>query len=143
MNRKSCVIYDSWADQIINLPPEMAGEYTQKILRYAIYGEEVSFSDPALNAMFLSVKKRVDEDIDKYQAKVERVRNNSARSHNDIGTISERDETENAGVNVNVNVNDKDKKKNTKKKSRSFHDFSERKINYTELESEVDDGKPP
>ena len=59
MSKKSCVIYDSWADQIINLPPEMAGEYAQAILQYAIYGEEMEISNPAIYAMMIPVKKKL------------------------------------------------------------------------------------
>ena len=67
MSKKSCVIYDSWADQIINLPPEMAGEYAQAILQYAIYGEEMEISNPAIYAMMIPVKKKLDEDDETYR----------------------------------------------------------------------------
>ena len=86
--RKSCVIYDSWAVQIISLPPEMAGEYTQKILRYAFFEEEPAFDDPALGAMFASVKNRLDEDLEKYQAKVDRAKAISEQNRNEIVTKS-------------------------------------------------------
>ena len=36
--RKSFVMYAEWADQIINMAPDLAGEYIQAILKYAIYG---------------------------------------------------------------------------------------------------------
>ena len=129
--RKSCVIYDSWALQIINLPPEMAGEYTQKILKYAFFEEHPSFDDPALAAMFASVKKRLDEDLEKYQAQVERAKSVSKRSRtksNEVVTTS--NEVEGVNDNVNVNVNDK---KNIKKVT--FHNFPERSINYEELKN--------
>ena len=132
--KKSCVIYDSWADQIINLPLDMAGEYSQKILRYAIYGEDVTFDNPALAAMFVSVKKKLDDDREKYQAKVERAKAISSRSRNEIDTKSERYRNEVEGVNVNDNVNvnvKKNKKKNT------FADFPERKIDYSMIRSEI------
>lgn len=126
--RKSCVIYDSWAVQIINLPPEMAGEYTQKILKYAFFEEHPSFDDPALGAMFASVKNRLDEDLEKYQAQVERAKSVSKRSRtksNEVVTIS--NEVEGVNENVNVNVNVKKNKRST------FHDFPQRKIDYTEF----------
>ena len=129
------MIYDSWALQIINLPPEMAGEYTQKILKYAFFEEHPSFDDPALAAMFASVKKRLDEDLEKYQAQVERAKTVSKRSRtksNEVVTIS--NEVEGVNDNDNVNVNDKDKKKNTKKKS-TFYNFPERSIDYEELKN--------
>ena len=129
--RKSCVIYDSWAVQIINLPPEMAGEYTQNILKYAFFEEHPSFDDPALAAMFASVKNRLDEDLEKYQAQVERAKSVSKRGRtksNEVVTISNEVE----GVNDNVNVNDNDKKK---KKKSTFYSFPERSINYEELKN--------
>ena len=101
--RKSCVIYDSWALQIINLPQDMAGEYTQKILKYAFFEEHPSFDDPALAAMFASVKNRLDEDLAKYQAQVERAKTISKRSR------TKSDEVEGVNVNDNVNVNVLDK----------------------------------
>ena len=133
--RKSCVIYDSWAEFIIDLPPEMAGEFAQKLLKYAIKGEEVNFSDPGLKAMFASVKNRLDEDYVKYQAQVERAKTVSKRSRtksNEVVTIS--NEVEGVNDNDNVNVNDKDKKKNTKKKS-NLYNFPERNVNYEELKN--------
>lgn len=131
--RKSCVIYDSWAVQIISLPPEMAGEYTQKILKYAFFEEHPSFDDPALAAMFAAVRNRLDEDLAKYQAQVERAKTVSKRSRtksNEVVTTS--NEVEGVNDNDNVNVNDNDKK--IKKKS-AFYNFPERTINYEELKN--------
>lgn len=126
--RKSCVIYDSWALQITSLPKEMAGEYTQKLLRYAFFEEEPIFDDPALAAMFASVKNRLDEDLAKYQAQVERAKAASKRNHtksNDVVTMSNDVKGVNDNDNVNVNV-----KKNKKK---GFHDFPEREYDFTKL----------
>lgn len=126
--RKSCVIYDSWALQITSLPKDMAGEYTQKLLRYAFFEEEPKFDNPALGAMFASVKNRLDEDLKKYQAQVERARATSKRhrtTSNDIETTSNGVEGVNDNDNVNVNV-----KKNKKK---SFHDFPEREYDFSKL----------
>ncbi len=123
--RKSCVIYDSWAVQIISLPPDMAGEYTQKILRYAFFEEEPTFDDPALGAMFASVKNRLDEDLAKYQAQVERAKTISKRGRNEVATKS--NEVEGVNDNDNVNVNVKKNKRST------FHEFPQRAIDYTEL----------
>ena len=127
--KKSCVIYDSWADQIINLPPDMAGEYAQKILKYAIYGEDVSFENPALAAMFASTKKKLDDDAVKYQAQVERAKKVSKRNRtksNDVVTSS----NEIKGVNDNVNVNVNDKKNIIAKK---VHNFPEREYDFEDL----------
>ena len=67
MSKKSCVIYDSWADMILHLPPEMAGEFAQGILKYAIYGEDIDTSNPAITAMLVPVKKKLDEDAEAWE----------------------------------------------------------------------------
>ena len=132
MIKKSCLIYDSWADQIVNLPDEMAGQYIKGILQYAIYGEDVRFENPALQAMFISVKRRLDEDNEKYQAKVERAKRNSIRNRTEVDTISDRNRDEVKGVNVNdnVNVNVNDKNNN---KAKNIHNFPERSYDYEAL----------
>jgi len=124
--RKSCVIYDSWAVQITSLPPEMAGEYTQKILRYAFFEEDVTFDNPALAAMFASVKNRLDEDLEKYQAQVDRM--NKCRGQKDINKKSTRSLKEVTSVNDNDNEN-----VNVKNKRSTFHDFPQRAIDYEGL----------
>lgn len=131
--RKSCVIYDSWADMIINLPTDMAGEYTQKLLKYAIYEEKVDFDNPALRAMFISVKKRLDEDLEKYQAQVDRM--NKCRGQKDISKKSTRSLKEVSSDNDNVNDNDNDKKI----KKKGFHNFQERTIDFGALKAGGDD----
>ena len=109
--RKSCVIYDSWADQLINLPKEMAGEYIQAILTYAMYGIDVEVEDPAIKAMLIPVKKKLDDDLEKYQAKVERAKTISKRNRGEIEPISIRNRNEIAGVTVTDTVTNKDKRK--------------------------------
>lgn len=113
--RKSCVIYDSWADQLINLPKEMAGEYIQAILTYAMYGIDVEVEDPAIKAMLIPVKKKLDDDLEKYQAKVERAKTISKRNRDEIEPISIRNRNEIVGVTVTdtdtVTDTNKDKRK--------------------------------
>lgn len=133
MKKKSCVIYDSWADQIISLPTDMAGEYAQKLLMYAIYGEEVKFDNPALEAMFVPVKKRLDEDFDKYQAQIDRMNKNrqkSNRSQTDISMKSDRSQREVMSVNDNDNVNVNVKKN---KRKNAFCNFPERTYDYEKV----------
>lgn len=133
--RKSCVIYNAWADQIINLPQDKAGEYIQNILRYAFYGENIESDNAMLNVMLIPVKKKLDEDLDKYQAKVERAKTISKRNHDEIETISERNRNDVEGVTDTVTdtvtVTDI-KKKNNKKKS-TFHNFPEREYDYSKI----------
>ena len=127
--KKSCVIYDSWADQILNLPNEIAGEYIKAILRYAIYGEDSGTDNTFINAMLVPVTKKLDEDRQKYQAKVDRAIAISERNRNEIDTKSERNQNDIEGVTdtVTVTVNNK------KNKKQSFRNFRERKYDYEEL----------
>ena len=121
MTKKSCVIYDSWADQIINLPKEMAGEYIQAMLKYAIYGEDMDVDDPAIKAMLVPVRKKLDEDRDKYQEQVDRMNRNrqkSQRSQDEVSMTSDRSQNEVASDTdtVSVSVNDKDIKDKKEKR---------------------------
>ena len=129
--RKSCVIYKTWADQLINLPSDVAGEYIQAILKYAFYGEEIKSDNPFINAMLVPVKEKLDEDIEKYQAKVDRAKAISERNRNDIETKSKRYRNEIVGVTdtdtVTVTVTDK------KNKRSSFGDFPQRPLDYERL----------
>ena len=128
--RKSCVIYAEWTDQILNLPNDMAGKYAKAILQYAIYGEKADIDEPFLKAMLVPVKKRLDEDHEKYQAQVDRM--NKCRSQKDIYKKSDRSLQEVTSVNVNVNDNENDNDKKHKKKS-SIHDFPEREYDFSKL----------
>ena len=77
MNKKTCIIYNSWSDMIRDLPAEMAGQLMQAILAYAFDDEEIVLEDPALSSMLKMIKKKLDEDSRSYEKKVERV--NDAR----------------------------------------------------------------
>lgn len=133
--RKSCVIYGSWADQILNLPKDVAGEYIQAILQYAIYGEEMELEDPILNAMLIPVKKKLDEDMAKYQAQVDRMNKN--RGQKEVSMKSSRSQFEVASDTDTDTVTDI-KKKNNKKKKNTFHNFPEREYDYSELKAGAD-----
>ena len=132
--RKSCVIYAEWTDQILNLPDDMAGKYAKAILQYAIYGEKADIDEPFLKAMLVPVKKRLDEDREKYQAQVDRM--NKCRNQKDIYKKSDRNlqEITSDTVTVTDTVTDTDnnKKKKIKKKS-TFHNFPEREIDFSAL----------
>ena len=123
--KKSCVIYATWADQILNLPNEIAGEYVKYILKYAIYGEELETDNPYLTAMLTPVKKKLDEDNEKYMAQVKRAK--SIRSRYEVDTKS--DEVAGVTVTDTVTVTDKKIKKN------AFYNFPERDIDYGALKN--------
>lgn len=135
--RKSCVIYNAWADQLINLPQDKAGEYIQNIMKYAFYGEKIDSDDPMLNVMLIPVKKKLDEDLGKYQAKVERAKTISKRNQNDIETISELNRNDVEGVTDTVTDTVTVIKKKNKKKKAGFGNFPERTYDYAALMEET------
>lgn len=132
--RKSCVIYAEWTDQILNLPNDMAGEYSKAILQYAIYGEKVNIDNPVLKAMLVPVFKQLDKDAEAWE-ETKRQRSEAgkkgmaSRWHNKAITNDNEvmQDITNITVNENVNVNVKKNKRST------FHDFPQRKIDYTEF----------
>ena len=145
--KKSCVIYDSWADQIINLPDELAGQFAKMLLQYAIYGEVMKSDNPAINAMIVPVMKKLDEDAEAWE-EVKRQRSEAGKKgmanrwHNkaitDDNTVITNDNSDKQGI-TNITVSDSvsvsvKKKKNTKKK---IHDFPERDYDYDALTKEL------
>ena len=125
--RKSCVIYKTWADQVLNLPDDVAGQYVKAIFKYALYGEEPATDNTFLNAMLVPVKEKLDEDMEKYQEKVDRM--NSCRNQKDIYKKSDRNLQDIKSVTDTVTVTDTVKKN----KRSTFHEFPQRAIDYTEL----------
>lgn len=120
MSKKSCVIYDSWGHLIANLPDEMAGQLVKQIITYAFDMTQPPIENPAINAMFEMVKTKLDEDAEKYQAKVDRLKNNTERNRDDIETISEQEQNDIGGVSESVSVyeSDKDIEKENKQRKR-------------------------
>lgn len=112
MNRKSCVVYSSWETLIYNLPDEQAGMLSKAILHYGITGEKINIDDPTIKAIFEMVKEKIDEDSEKYQAKVDRAKDlkksetKSERNRNDIVTKSKRNHDDIEGDTVTVSVTD-------------------------------------
>lgn len=144
--KKSCVIYDSWGEILVNLPDDMAGKLIKQIIAYAFNMPQEPADDPAILAIFAMIKTKLDEDAAKYQAKVDRIKTNSERNRNEIDTISERNQNEVGGVSVSVSVSDKDIKEKYKKKRPSskkssvynkIHSYTERKIDYSALGDEL------
>ena len=133
--RKSCVIYDSWADQILNLPDDMAGKYVKSILKYAMYGEDEESDNTFINAMLVPVRKKLDEDLKKYQEQVDRMNKN--RSQKEVSMKSERSHDEVASDTVTDTVTVTDYKKKKYKKKNSFDNFTSRGYDYQALEKEV------
>ena len=134
--KKSCVIYDSWAELIGNLPDEMAGQLIKEVLGYAFGTNYETSGDPAISAMFAMIKMKLDEDSEAYQETI-RQRSEAGKkgmskrwnitndnkvitNDNDVITNDNTDKQDITNItvsdSVSVYVSDKDKKKNIEKK---------------------------
>ena len=102
-DRKSCVIYDSWAEMIVNMPDDTAGQLIKNMMRYAFDKGETEFTSPEVQAMFCMIKAKLDVDSEKYQAKVNRAQNMN-QNRNDNDTISSRNSNDNDSVSVSDSV---------------------------------------
>ena len=150
--RKSCVFYAEWADQIISLPPEMAGQLAKAMLMYALYDEEIEVDDCALKAMLVPIKKRLDADAEAWE-ETKRLRSEGGKKgmarrwHNGVITQNNSLITDDKSVKesitpITVNVNDNVnviKEKKYKKKKNTFHNFQEREYDFSELKAGVED----
>ena len=67
MNKKSCVIYDSWGILIKELPDDMAGGLIKMVLEYAFDGSTNPSPSASINAMFAMIKDKMDDDIVAYE----------------------------------------------------------------------------
>ena len=128
--KKSCVIYDSWGELLVNLPDDMAGQLIKQIINYAFDGNLESANDPALNAMFAMIKTKLDEDAATYEEIVKqrseagkrgmakRWNNKAITNDNEVITNDNAvtDEITNITVSVSEYVSDKDIKEKDKKK---------------------------
>ena len=108
-SKKSFVLYKNWGELFTNLPAEAAGELIQALCKYSFTEEELVIEDPVVNAMFAMIKTTLDEDADKYQAKVERMKSNAEKSRTDIAPKSTRNR------NDIESDKEKDKDKDTEK----------------------------
>lgn len=117
---------------MLNLPDDMAGQYMKAVLKYAIYGEEAKSENAFINAMLVPVKEKLDEDLEKYQAKVDRAKTISKRNRNEIETISKRNQNDIGSVTDTDTVTVTDTVKKHKKRS-GIHDFPEREYDFSKL----------
>lgn len=62
------IIYESWSTLITNLPTEQAGELIQALCARQL-GQEHEISDPAVNAIYMMISAKMDEDAAKYSEK--------------------------------------------------------------------------
>ena len=92
MKKRSFVIYEDWGNYILNLPVEMAGELSKMIMSYAINGELIESSNPAITAMFTLIKEKMDDDYMKYLDRCERNRRNRNGENDDIDDCCDEEE---------------------------------------------------
>lgn len=62
------IIYESWSTLITNLPTEQAGELIQALCARQL-GLEHEISDPTVNAIYMMISAKMDEDAVKYSEK--------------------------------------------------------------------------
>ena len=62
------IIYESWSTLITNLPTEQAGELIQALCARQL-GLEHEISDPTVNAIYMMISAKMDEDAAKYSEK--------------------------------------------------------------------------
>ena len=74
--KKTFVMYEDWGNYILNLPKDMAGELSQMIMAYSLYGEMKETDNPAIQAMFNVIKEKIDDDYMKWLEKCDRNRRN-------------------------------------------------------------------
>lgn len=65
------IIYESWSTLITNLPTEQAGELIQALCARQL-GLEHEISDPTVNAIYMMISAKMDEDAAKYSEKSEK-----------------------------------------------------------------------
>ena len=62
------IIYESWSTLITNLPTEQAGELIQALCARQLE-QEHEISDPTVNAIYMMIAAKMDEDVVKYSEK--------------------------------------------------------------------------
>lgn len=118
MDKKSFVMYQTWAEVIKLLPREEAGELIQAICSY-VTGDDHEIENPVVNAIFEGqIKPKIEEDERKYNERVERI-NKVNESRDDIVTKSSRSRHDIVSVTVTDTVTDKDIKEKDKREKRT------------------------
>lgn len=77
-DKKSFIIYFNWAQMLRDMPDPEAGQLIKGIAAYEL-GEEVSFDNPLLSAVFSMIRDKLDEDNEKYKERVRKLEENKKR----------------------------------------------------------------
>ena len=92
--KKSFVFYSNWAAMVEGLPDDMVGQLLKMICRYEFNGEVIE-ADPIVSAIFQGIKPSLDMNTEKYQKKVDRMKElNERRRNNEVVTKSTRNRDE-------------------------------------------------
>lgn len=128
--KRSIVVYDSWGELLCNLPDEAAGILIKMMCQYS-FSESADPSDnEMINAMFMMIKSKLDEDTESYEETVKKRSeagkkgmekrwkdNNDITEDNNVitndNTVNQNitNITDSVSVSVSDSVSDKDKKK--------------------------------
>lgn len=111
MKKKTFVMHEDWANYILNLPKEMAGELSQMIMAYALNGELVETDNPAIQAMFKVIKDKIDDDYMKWLDRCDRNRRNRLGIDDEDDVDNEEEQMVTSGddsLQVVTNGNDSD-----------------------------------
>jgi uncharacterized phage protein (TIGR02220 family) len=77
-DKKSFIIYFNWAQMLRDMPDPEAGQLIKGIAAYEL-GEEVSFDNPLLSAVFSMIKGKLDEDNERYKERVKKIEESKRR----------------------------------------------------------------
>ena len=125
--RKSFLLYISDMRLMEKLDMEQRGVLLTAIAAY-VKDEQLPELDPATDMLFSVIAEHIDRDGEKYNRKVERLRENvskSNRNRNEIGGVNDND---NENVNVNVNEKDTRKRRGRNKRPAEQHDYDWKQI---------------
>lgn len=135
-DKKSFVMYASWMQMIDSMPDDKAGQLIKAVAAY-ILNKDFKIADPLIVAMFAMIRETLDEDAEKYEKKIAKLRENgkkggeanakqneaNASKSKQIGGVSE-------SVSVSVSVSDNDNEKDITKHSPAEPNITAEVVDY-------------
>lgn len=77
-DKKSFVMYASWMQMIDSMPDDKAGQLIKAVAAYVL-DKDVEIKDPLITAMFAMIRETLDEDAEKYEKKIAKLRGNGKK----------------------------------------------------------------
>ena len=77
-DKKSFVMYASWMQMIDSMPDDKAGQLIKTVAAYVL-DKDVEIKDPLITAMFAMIRETLDEDAEKYEKKIAKLRGNGKK----------------------------------------------------------------